>query len=297
MGGSTDCPRALPATKMTVMVAQRRGSTERKSAPKRKSTRARPGRTRASRRARQEAGAAVRAEDAVKIYGSGHTAVRALDGVTVDIPAGRFTAIMGPSGSGKSTLMHGLAGLDPFTSGEAFIGDVRIGSLTDAQLTKLRREKVGFVFQTFNLLPTLTARENITLPLRLGGRDADNGWIDEVIDTVNLRERLGNHPSELSGGERQRVAMARALVTRPTVIFADEPTGNLDSSSSAQILSFLARAVSKLGQTVVMVTHDPTAAAFADSVLFLYDGRIIDRMDAPTARRVLNRMEKLGEKD
>ena len=214
---------------------------------------------------------------------TGDTAVRALDGVSVEIPAGRFTAVMGPSGSGKSTLMHCLAGLDDLTSGQVFVGDLELGSLSDAALTKVRRERLGFVFQSFNLLPTLTAEENILLPLRLAGARPDPAWVDGVIDTVGLRDRLGHRPSELSGGQQQRVAVARALASRPEVVFADEPTGNLDSRSGAEVLGLLRESVDRFGQTVVMVTHDPAAAAWADHALFLADGRIVDRIDEPTA--------------
>ncbi|MFA9446761.1 ABC transporter ATP-binding protein [Egicoccus sp. AB-alg6-2] len=237
--------------------------------------------------------AAARAIDAVKVYGRGDTAVRALDGVSVDIPAGAYTAIMGPSGSGKSTLMHCLAGLDPLTSGEAWIGEVALGGLSDQQLTVLRRERIGFVFQAFNLLPTLTARENITLPLALVGAEPDPAWLATVVDVVGLGDRLGHRPSELSGGQQQRVAVARALVSRPDVVFADEPTGNLDSRSGAEVLGFLRRAADEFGQTVVMVTHDPTAAGYADEVLFLVDGRLVDRLADPDAEKVLDRMKHL----
>ena len=237
---------------------------------------------------------AVRAENATKVYGRGDTAVRALDEVSVTLPAGRFTAIMGPSGSGKSTLMHCLAGLDDLTSGHAYLGDTELSRLNDKQLTRLRRDRVGFVFQSFNLIPTLTAAENITLPLDLAGRKPDQAWVDAVIDTVGLRDRLRHRPSELSGGQQQRVAVARALASRPTVIFADEPTGNLDSRSGAEILGFMRRAVDQLGQTIVMVTHDPVAAGYADAVVFLADGRVVDHMDAPTAERVLERMKAFG---
>src|SRR4051812_13398112 len=226
--------------------------------------------------------AAARAVGATKAYGSGDTAVRALDDVSVAFPGGRFTAIMGPSGSGKSTLMHCVAGLDTLTSGEAWIGDVELGSLSDKELTRLRREQVGFVFQAFNLLPELIAMENITLPLDLAGKKPDQAWLDEVIDTVRLRDRLSHHPSELSGGQQQRVAVARALVTRPGIVFADEPTGNLDSRSSAEILGFMRRAVDELGQTIVMVTHDPVSASSAHAVLFLADGRIVGELESPT---------------
>jgi putative ABC transport system ATP-binding protein len=234
---------------------------------------------------------AVRAEGATKVYGSGDTAVRALDGVTLSLPAGRFTAIMGPSGSGKSTLMHCMAGLDSLTSGRVLLGEVDLGKLSDKQLTRLRRDRIGFVFQSFNLVPTLTAVENITLPSSLAGRKPHQTWLDGVIHTVGLRDRLGHRPSELSGGQQQRVAVARALASRPEVIFADEPTGNLDSRSGGEILDFMRRAVDELGQTIVMVTHDPLAAGYADSVVFLADGRVVDVMDAPTAPRVLERLK------
>ena len=238
---------------------------------------------------------AASTRDAVKVYGSGDTEVRALDGVTVDIEAGRFTAIMGPSGSGKSTLMHCLAGLDELTSGTATIGGTDLTSLNDKALTRLRRDKVGFVFQSFNLIPTLDALENITLPLDLAGTKADKAWLDSVVATVGLGDRLTHRPSELSGGQQQRVAVARALAARPTIIFADEPTGNLDSRASTEILDFMRSAVTDLGQTIVMVTHEPTAAAYADRVLFLVDGRIVDEMADPTADRVLDRIKALGE--
>jgi putative ABC transport system ATP-binding protein len=237
---------------------------------------------------------AARAVEATKVYGSGDTAVIALDEVTVDLPTGRFTAIMGPSGSGKSTLLHCLAGLDRLTQGQVLLGEVDLGALSDKELTLLRRARIGFVFQAFNLVPTLTAGENIALPLTLAGRGPDPEWLDEVIATVDLRDRLGHRPAELSGGQQQRVALARALVSRPEVIFADEPTGNLDSRSGAEILDFLRRAVDETGQTVVMVTHDPGAAAHADSVVFLADGRIVDHMADPTADRVLDTIKRLG---
>jgi putative ABC transport system ATP-binding protein len=237
---------------------------------------------------------AARAVDAVKVYGRGDTAVRALDGITVDIPAGRFTAVMGPSGSGKSTLMHCLAGLDSLSAGSVHIGELELGTLSDAALTRVRRERVGFVFQSFNLIPTLTAAENITLPLRLAGTRPDRSWVDDVIATVGLGDRLGHRPAELSGGQQQRVAVARALASRPDVVFADEPTGNLDSRSGHEVLGLLRQAVDRFGQTVVMVTHDPTAAAWADSALFLADGRIVDHLEAPTAERVLERMKELS---
>jgi putative ABC transport system ATP-binding protein len=239
--------------------------------------------------------AVARAVDAVKIYGSGDTEVRALDGVSVSFPAGHYTAIMGPSGSGKSTLMHCVAGLDTLTSGEVFIGPVELSKLSDKELTLLRREHVGFVFQTFNLIPTLTAIENITLPMSLAGRDPDAEWLDTVISTVGLHDRLSHRPSELSGGQQQRVAVARALASRPQIIFADEPTGNLDSRSGAEILGFMRRAVDDLGQTIVMVTHDPVAAGYADTALFLNDGRIVDTMPDPTQEKVLDRLKALGD--
>ncbi|OIJ89836.1 ABC transporter ATP-binding protein [Streptomyces monashensis] len=235
--------------------------------------------------------AAAGVTDAVKVYGGGDTAVRALDGVTVDFPAGRFTAIMGPSGSGKSTLMHCAAGLDTLTSGTARIGDTDLGALDDRRLTLLRRDRIGFVFQAFNLVPTLTVAENITLPLDLAGRRGDPAWTDALVDVVGLRDRLHHRPSELSGGQQQRVAVARAFAGRPDVVFADEPTGNLDSRSGAEVLGLLGRAVREMDRTVVMVTHDPVAAAHADEVLFLADGRLVDRMAAPTADRVLDRMK------
>jgi putative ABC transport system ATP-binding protein len=237
---------------------------------------------------------AVRAERAVKVYGSGDTAVRALDGVDVTISTGRWTAIMGPSGSGKSTLMHCMAGLDTLTSGRIIVGGVDLHQLSDKQLTKLRRDRIGFVFQAFNLVPTLTAAENITLPSALGGKKPDRAWLDRVVQTVGLGDRLKHRPSELSGGQQQRVAVARALVSRPAVLFADEPTGNLDSRSGTEVLGLLRDAVDSMEQTVVMVTHDPTAAAHADNVVFLADGRIVDEMERPTAERVLSRISALG---
>ncbi|MFI6547675.1 ABC transporter ATP-binding protein [Streptomyces prunicolor] len=234
---------------------------------------------------------AARVADAVKVYGDGDTAVRALDGVSVDFPAGRFTAIMGPSGSGKSTLMHCAAGLDTLTSGAAYIGDTELGSLDDRRLTLLRRDRVGFVFQAFNLVPTLTVAENITLPVDLSGARGDREWIDALVDVVGLRDRLHHRPSELSGGQQQRVAVARAFAGRPEVVFADEPTGNLDSRSGGEVLGLLRRAVQQTDRTVVMVTHDPVAAAHADEVVFLADGRLVDRMDSPTADKVLDRLK------
>ncbi|MFI8535485.1 ABC transporter ATP-binding protein [Streptomyces aquilus] len=234
---------------------------------------------------------AARVVDAVKVYGGGDTAVRALDGVSVAFPAGRFTAIMGPSGSGKSTLMHCAAGLDTLSAGAAYIGDTELGSLDDRRLTLLRRDRVGFVFQAFNLVPTLTVRENITLPLDLAGRKGDPEWVEALIDVVGLRDRLHHRPSELSGGQQQRVAVARAFAGQPDVVFADEPTGNLDSRSGGEVLGLLGRTVRHTSRTVVMVTHDPVAAAHADEVVFLADGRLVDRMTAPTAERVLDRMK------
>jgi putative ABC transport system ATP-binding protein len=236
---------------------------------------------------------AARAVDVWKVYGSGEAQVVALRGLSMEVAAGRFTAIMGPSGSGKSTLMHCLAGLDAVTRGEVHIGDTNLTGLNDAGLTKLRREQVGFIFQQFNLLPTLTAQENILLPLAIAGRKPDREWFDTVIDTVGLRDRLGHRPSQLSGGQQQRVACARALVARPEVVFADEPTGNLDSRSGAEVLGFLRDSVREHGQTIVMVTHDPNAASYADRVVFLADGRIVDELTAPTPQKVLDAMQKL----
>jgi putative ABC transport system ATP-binding protein len=238
--------------------------------------------------------AAASSIDASKFYGKGDSEVRALDGVTVEFRSGEFTAIMGPSGSGKSTLMHCLAGLDSLTAGKAFIGDVDLSSLNERQLTHVRREQVGFVFQAFNLIPTLTARENIELPLDLGDTDPDAQWVDKVIDAVGLRDRLDHKPAELSGGQQQRVAVARALASKPKIIFADEPTGNLDSKSSSDVLAFMRRAVKEFGQTIVMVTHDPNAASYADRVIFLADGKVVDEIDEPTAERVLDRMKRLA---
>ena len=239
--------------------------------------------------------AAARATNAVKVYGSGDTEVRALDGVSVDFEAARFTAIMGPSGSGKSTLMHCVAGLDTLTSGQAFIGGTDLTSLNDKDLTQVRRDQVGFVFQSFNLIPTLNAQENITLPLDLAGRKAEPGWVEQVVATVGLGDRLTHRPSELSGGQQQRVAVARALAAKPAIIFADEPTGNLDSRAGSEILTFMQHAVKDLGQTIVMVTHDPVSAAYASRVIFLVDGRIVAEMQEPTAERVLDQMKALGD--
>jgi putative ABC transport system ATP-binding protein len=238
---------------------------------------------------------AARALDATKVYGSGDTSVVALAGVTIEIPKGRYTAIMGPSGSGKSTLMHCMAGLDSLTSGQVFIGDQDLGTLSEDELTLLRRDRVGFVFQAYNLVPTLNARENIVLPLSLAGRKPDQEWLDTVVKTTGLGDRLTHRPSELSGGQQQRVAVARALASRPEIIFADEPTGNLDSRAGAEILDFMRRAVREMGQTIVMVTHDPVAASYADTAVFLADGQIVDTMEDPTAERVLDRLKSLGQ--
>jgi len=239
---------------------------------------------------------AARADTLSKIYGEGEAEVRALDGVSVSFDKARFTAIMGPSGSGKSTLMHVCAGLDDATSGTVFIGDTDLTSLSDAELTRLRRDRVGFIFQAFNLVPTLTALENITLPLDIAGKKPEPEWLDRIIDMVGMRDRLGNKPSQLSGGQQQRVAAARALVTRPEIIFADEPTGNLDSRAGVEVLTFLRDSAEIHGQTVVMVTHDPTAASYAHRVIFLADGHIVDDMDDPTADRVLERMKGFDAK-
>ena len=245
--------------------------------------------------ARLEHKTAARTEDAVKIYGKGQTEVRALDGVTVEFGAGRYTAVMGPSGSGKSTLLHCVAGLDNLTSGRAFIGDVDLSTLDDQRLTILRRDRVGFVFQAFNLVPTISAAKNINLPLLLAGRNGDKAWISKVIEITGIGGRLEHRPSELSGGQQQRVAVARALASRPEIIFADEPTGNLDSHAGTEMLGFMRRAVDEMGQTIVMVTHDPTAASYADRIVFLADGRVVDEMRQPTAERVLERMRRFGE--
>ena len=238
--------------------------------------------------------AVARTAAATKVYGNGDQAVRALDDLSVEIPGGRYTAIMGPSGSGKSTLMHCLAGLDTLTSGQVFLGDTELGLLSDRELTALRRERVGFVFQSFNLMPTLTAWENITLPFALAGHKVDAEWLDLVIGTVGLGDRLRHRPSELSGGQQQRVAIARALATRPDLVFADEPTGNLDSTTGAEVLEFLRAAVRDMGQTVVMVTHDPVAAGYADAVVFLADGRAVGSMEQPTPERVLDALKTIG---
>ena len=236
---------------------------------------------------------AARAEAASKVYGSGDTQVTALDAIDASFERGRFTAIMGPSGSGKSTLMHCLAGLDTLSSGRVVIGDVDLSTLSEKELTRLRRDKIGFIFQAFNLIPTLSAIENITLPMSLAGRSPDQEWVDRVVQTVNLGDRLSHRPSELSGGQQQRVAVSRALASRPEIIFADEPTGNLDSNSGGEILGFMRSAVDEFGQTIVMVTHDPVAASYADRIVFLVDGRIVDEMIDPTAGAVIDKMKRL----
>jgi len=238
---------------------------------------------------------AARAVDAHKVYGEGDTEVKALDGVSVDFAAGQFAAIMGPSGSGKSTLMHCLAGLDSLTSGSVWIEGVNLTELKEKDLTKLRRDRVGFVFQAFNLIPTLSAEENITLPLSLASNEPDKAWFDEVVTTVGLGNRLKHRPSELSGGQQQRVAVARALASRPAIIFADEPTGNLDSRSSSEILGFMRRAVTEFGQTIVMVTHDPVAASYADRVLVLADGKLVNELHDPTSDDVVDFMKTFGD--
>jgi putative ABC transport system ATP-binding protein len=237
---------------------------------------------------------AARAVAATKVYGSGPTSVTALDGIDAGFRKGEFTAIMGPSGSGKSTLLHCLAGLDTLTSGQVFLGGTDLGSLDDNELTRLRRDRMGFVFQAFNLIPTLDARENITLPASIAGRKPDPAWLDEVVSVLELADRLGHRPSELSGGQQQRVAVARALVGRPEIVFADEPSGNLDTRSGGQLLGFLRSAVDGFGQTVVMVTHDATAASYSDRVLFLSDGRVVDDLADPTVESVLDHI-KLAE--
>ncbi|HJW35626.1 MAG TPA: ABC transporter ATP-binding protein [Actinomycetes bacterium] len=246
-------------------------------------------------KAQSRPGMAASVIEATKVYGKGATQVRALDGVTLDFPSGQFSAIMGPSGSGKSTLMHCVAGLDTLTSGQVRVGGIELTRLDDKHLTLLRRDRIGFVFQAYNLVPTLTALENITLPATLAGRKPDKGWLDTVVGTVGLGDRLAHRPSELSGGQQQRVAVARALAARPEIVFADEPTGNLDSHASAEILAFLRQAARELGQTVVMVTHDPVAASYAGRVVFLNDGRIVDELAEPTPERVLDHLKQLGE--
>ncbi|MBJ7271472.1 MAG: ABC transporter ATP-binding protein [Ilumatobacteraceae bacterium] len=238
---------------------------------------------------------AARAESASKIYGSGENEVKALDNVSVSFERGKFSAIMGPSGSGKSTLMHCIAGLDALTEGNVFIGDTDLSQLNDKEITKLRREKIGFIFQSFNLIPTLNAYENITLPLTLGKKSGDDAWIKQVIDTISLKDRLDHRPSELSGGQQQRVAVARALATQPEIIFADEPTGNLDSKSGSDILKFMRRAVTDLKQTIVMVTHDAVSASYADRIVFLADGHVAGEMFEPTPEKVLDYLKHLGE--
>ena len=237
---------------------------------------------------------AARIEDGFKVYGSGDAEVRALTGVSYDFPKGRFTAIMGPSGSGKSTLMQCMAGLDKLTSGRSWIGDVELTGLSEKQVTRVRRDRIGFIFQSFNLVPTLDALENVRLPLDIAGREPDDGWLDEVVDALNLRDRLRHRPAQLSGGQQQRVAAARALVSRPDIVFADEPTGQLDSQSSAELLAFMRRAADDFGQTIVMVTHEPAAASCADAVIFLADGRIVDEMAGPTPDSILDRMKTLA---
>ncbi len=239
-------------------------------------------------------GAAARVVDLTKVYGSGQAEVRALDGVTLDLYAGQFTAVMGPSGSGKSTLMHCCAALDEATSGTVVVGDVDLSTLKDKALTRLRRDRIGFVFQSFNLVPTLTAEENILLPMSIAGRKPDAEWYSLIIDTVGLADRLSHRPNELSGGQQQRVAVARALASRPSIVFADEPTGNLDSRAGAEVLQLLKRSVDEFGQTVVMVTHDPVAAGYTDRVVFLADGKVVDQMQEPTAERVLERMAQFA---
>jgi putative ABC transport system ATP-binding protein len=238
-------------------------------------------------------GAAARAVGVWKVYGTGEASVKALRGVSVELARAEFTAIMGPSGSGKSTLMHCLAGLDTVSQGDVYLGDEKLTGLSDAGLTKLRRERVGFVFQQFNLLPTLTAAENILLPLAIAGRRPDRDWYQTVVAAIGLQDRLDHRPAQLSGGQQQRVACARAMVTRPDVIFADEPTGNLDSRSGAEVLGFLRDSVRQFGQTVVMVTHDPTAASYADRVLFLADGVVVTELPHPTPEAILDTMKRL----
>ncbi|MEA1902710.1 MAG: ABC transporter ATP-binding protein [Actinomycetota bacterium] len=239
-------------------------------------------------------GIAAHMEGGLKTYGTGGTEIRALDGIDVGFEKERFTAIMGPSGSGKSTLLHTLAGLDSLDGGSAYIGEVELGSLNDRKLTMLRRERLGFIFQAFNLIPTLSAEENITLPISIAGGTPDSEWFEEVVAILGLSDRLDHRPSELSGGEQQRVAAARALVSRPEIIFADEPSGNLDSKSGTELLDFMRTAVRELGQTIVMVTHDPMAASYADRVVFLADGKVVGQMDEPTTDSVIDHMKTLG---
>jgi putative ABC transport system ATP-binding protein len=242
-------------------------------------------------------GVAARAVELRKIYGEGDAQVAALDGVSIDFYTGEYTAVMGPSGSGKSTLMHCMAALDASTSGQVYLGDDELSALKDKQLTRLRRDKIGFVFQAFNLVPTLTAKENIVLPLSIAGRDVDPEWFDTVIETVGLGDRLDHRPNELSGGQQQRVACARALASRPEIVFADEPTGNLDSASGAEVLGFLRRSVDEYGQTIVMVTHDPVAAGYTDRVVFLADGKVVDEIRQPSADSVLDKMRELSVRE
>ena len=239
-------------------------------------------------------GVAARAVDVTKLYGTGENAVAALAGVSVDVREGQFTAVMGPSGSGKSTLLHVLAGLDRPTTGAVYVGDTDLTSLKDKALTLLRRDRIGFIFQSFNLLPTMSAAENIALPMKIAGRRADPAWVQTIVDTVGLADRLSHRPAELSGGQQQRVAAARALASRPQIVFADEPTGALDSKSGTELLTFLRKAVDDLGQTVVMVTHEPHAASFADRVIFLADGEVVDEMHAGSADAILDKMKLLG---
>ncbi len=239
--------------------------------------------------------AAARVAGATKVYGEGEAAVTALDDLTVEFEQGRFTAIMGPSGSGKSTLLHCVAGLDTLTEGSAFIGDVNLGDLNEKDLTLLRREKVGFIFQAYNLIPTLDAAENITLPIDIAGGDVDQDWFDTVVGTIGITDRLGHRPSELSGGQQQRVAAARAMVSRPAIVFADEPSGNLDSKSGAELLGFMRHAVDEYGQTIVMVTHDPNGAAYADRIVFLADGRLAGELLDPTADLVFEHLRSMGD--
>jgi putative ABC transport system ATP-binding protein len=242
----------------------------------------------------KQAAPAAQAVELRKTYGAGQAVVHALAGVTVTFERGRFTAVMGPSGSGKSTLMHCMAGLDRPTSGHCFVGGLDIGNLDDAGLTQLRRDRIGFVFQAFNLVPTLTAAENIALPAALAGRKIDQGWLDYLVKQLGIADRLSHRPGELSGGQQQRVACARALINRPDLVFADEPTGNLDSNASAEVLAFLRHSVTELGQSIVMVTHDPRGAAYADRVVFLADGSVVSELESPTADSVLERMRTLG---
>ena len=238
---------------------------------------------------------AARVENGAKIYGEGDAAVNALDGVTADFEQGKFTAIMGPSGSGKSTLLHCLAGLDNLSEGAVYLGDIELGSLSDKELTLVRRERIGFVFQAFNLIPTLNARENILLPLSIAGESADEDWYQQVVSAVDLDDRLTHRPSELSGGQQQRVAAARALVSKPAIVFADEPSGNLDSKSGGELLDFMRKAVDEYGQTIVMVTHDAHSAAYSDRVIFLDDGKVVAELHDPTTESILDKMKQLGD--